>query len=84
MYIEAVLSQYINDQQQVSNLTLLWDGGGPDYLTEEILHEVKEGFCRLIEYSSRLVLEARKLLVFIVSACQGKMSPVLSCDSVLQ
>lgn len=43
VYIEAVLSQYINDQQQVSNLTLLWDGGGPDYMTEEILHEVNEG-----------------------------------------
>ena len=40
IYIEAVLSQYINDQQQSSNLTLLWDGGGVDFLEGEILEKV--------------------------------------------
>ena len=42
VYIEAVLSQYINDQQQVSKLRVSWSGGGPDYQTEEILHEVRD------------------------------------------
>ena len=40
VYIKAVLSQYINDQQQRSNMTILWDGGGSDYHSEEILNEV--------------------------------------------